>query len=404
MTPRLTVVLPLKGRHLFTLRFLWHANKARLPYRFLIADGQVHPQLADLLDRSRQIFPEIDVEYVRYPDDVDFAHFFGKISDALGRVRTPYAMIADNDDFLATTGIERSMDFLDGHADYVCSGGGLAGFSVYSGLHDSNYGLFGRLNRYAYRYTIHDKSVDFGSFSAVERLRAGSRNWWSYYAVYRTSALATIWRESQEIDFSDLQLFEFYCAMRTLTLGKARSDGSTIGYLRQYGTSMQSSLKKDWAHHLLRSRFTSDFAILVDRISERAAAADGVERAPVAEMLRDICEEWLREFLRVYYGSLQSVKQAMRNHAPEIMNWLKRRRRYFVRQERARLFASLLADGASQPYVSTFGRELEMIEHVLAGAEFADFVQPYMCVFGNIAAPVRSGLVSVPNSEERRCA
>jgi hypothetical protein len=313
-------------------------------------------------------------------------------------------MVADNDDFLAATGIERSMDFLDGHPDYVCCGGGLAGFSVYSGLHDPNYGLVGRPNRYAYRYTIHDSSLDFGSSSAVERLRAGSRNWWSYYAVYRTGALATIWRESEEIDFSDLQLFEFYCAMRALTLGKARSDGSTIGYLRQYGTSMQSSLKKDWVHHLLRSRFTSDFATLVDRISEQAATADGVERAPVAEMLRRICENWLREFLRVYYGSLQTVKQALRDYTPAFINWLKRRRRYFVRKERTRLFAKLLADGASQPYVAAFGHELETIENVLTGAEFSDFVQPYVQVLGNAASPARTGLVNVCNSKERRCA
>lgn len=404
MAPRLTIILPLKGRYLFTLRFLWHANKARLPYHFLIADGQVHPQLADLLERSRQIFPEIDIEYIRFPDDVDFAHFFRKVSDALGRVRTPYAMIADNDDFLAATGIERSLDFLDGHPDYVCCGGGIAGFSVYSGLHDPNYGLLGRPNRYAYRYTIHDNSADFGSSSAVERLRTGSRNWWSYYAVYRTGVLATIWREAKEIDFSDLQLFEFYCAMRALTLGKARSEGSTIGYLRQYGTSMQSSLKKDWVHHLLRSRFTSDFAMLIDRISEQAAQADGVDRASVAEMLRRICEDWLREFLRVYYGSLQTTKQAMRDYTPAFMNWLKRRRRYFIRQERAKLFAKLLADGASQPYLTTFGYELETIENVLTGVEFANFVQPYTQVFGNAALSTPASRVNISNSKECRCA
>lgn len=404
MPPRLTIVLPLKGRHLFTLRFLWHANKAQLPYRFLIADGQVHPKLAELLDRPKQIFPQLDIEYIRYPDDADFARFFAKMSDALDRVRTPYAMVADNDDFLAGTGIERSIAFLDGHPDYVCCGGGLAGLSVYSGLHDPNDGLVGRLNRYAYRYTVHDRSVDFGSASAVERLRAGSRNWWTYYAVYRTNSLATIWRESEEIDFSDLQLFEFYCAMRTLTLGKAFSDGTTIGYLRQYGTSMQTSLKKDWVHHLLRSHFTSDFATIIKRISEQAAMIDGVEPGPVAEMLRGICEGWLREFLHIYYGSLQTVKQAMRDRAPALINWLKRRRRYFVRQERARLFTNLSADAASQSNVAAFGSELEAIENVLEGTEFAHFVQPYLGVFGNAAVPTRTDLVNILNSKERRCA
>ena len=43
--------MPLRGRPLFTLRFLWHANRARLPYRFIIADGQVRPRLAAILDK-----------------------------------------------------------------------------------------------------------------------------------------------------------------------------------------------------------------------------------------------------------------------------------------------------------------------------------------------------------------
>ncbi len=402
MPPRLTIVLPLKGRHLFTLRFLWHANKAKLPYRFLVADGQVHPRLAELLERSHQIFPHLDIEYIRYPDDADFARFFAKMSDALDRVRTPYAMIADNDDFLAAAGIERGIAFLDGHPDYVCCGGGLAGFSVYSGLRDPNNGLVGRLNRYAYRYTIHDRSVDFGSASAVERLRAGSRNWWTYYAVYRTDALKTICREIVEISFSDLQLHELFCAMRTLTLGKARSEASTIAYLRQYATSQGSSFSKDWVHHLLRSNFTSDFTTMIERVADAAASADHVDSRPVAEMLRGICEEWLREFLRVYYGSMQSVKQALRDHTPGLMNWLKKRRRYFVGRERSALFANLEKDGASNSYLAIFRSELEIIENVLVGAEFAAFIEPHIAVLGAANALAQPAPVRIETAAEQR--
>ncbi len=382
MTPRLTIVLPLKGRHLFTLRFLWHANKARLPYRFLIADGQVHPSLAKLLESGREIFPNLDIEYIRYPDDIDYSRYFKKMSDALERVRTPYAMVVDNDDFLAHTGIENSLDFLESNLDYICCGGGLAGFSVYSGLHDPGDGLIGPVNRYSYRYTPFDRSEDYSSPSVVDRLRKGSRNWWSYYAVFRADALATIFREIVDINFSDLQLVELFCAMRTLTLGKARSDGSTIAYLRQYGTSLRTSFEKDWVHHLLRSRFTSDFNAMIDRISGFAAASDGVEAAPVAEMLRSICDEWLREFLRVNYGSLQSVKKFLRDNTPGFVNLLKKRRRYFIGRERSAIISNLRADDASEAYVAQFKVELAAIEDVLGGASFADFIRPHMPLLG----------------------
>jgi glycosyltransferase domain-containing protein len=400
MTPRLTIILPLKGRFLFTLRFLWYANRAKLPYPIIIADGEVDQALAKILENSREHFPNLNIDYVRYADDVDYHSYFIKMTDALQRVKTPYAMLADNDDFVAFAGTERSLDFLDANSDYVCCGGGLAGFSVYSGLRSPN-GPTGPINRYAYRYTHLDRSEDFSSSSAVERLRHGSRNWWSYYGVYRIDALKTIWREILEIDFSDLHLHELFCAMRTLTLGKIRSDGGTIAYLRQYGTSF-GYYKKGWVHHLLRSRFTQDFAGMVERVSTAAAAADGGETAPIAEMLRLICDDWLREFLRIYYGPSQSVKQLLRDRAPAIVNWLKNHRRYFVTREREAIFSKLAADGASAGYVTTFADELQLIENVLTGPEFAGFIRPYLATFGGGNPVPKSGRVQLEGSSERR--
>jgi len=398
---RLTIVLPLKGRYLFTLRFLWHADRARLPYRILIADGQVHPVLATILENWRQHFPNLDIEYVRYPDDLDYRHFFIKMADALQRVTTPYAMLADNDDFVAYAGTERSLDFLDANLDYVCCGGGIAGFSVYSGLHNPN-GPVGRFNNYAYRYTYLDRSEDYSSASSVERLRRGSRNWWSYYAVYRTSALKTIWGEVVEINFSDMRLHELFCAMRALTLGKIRSDASTIAYLRQYGSSLGSSFKKDWVHHLLRSRFTTDFAEMIDRISVLAAQADRVDAAPVAEILRLICQDWLHEFLKIYYGPLQSVKQLLRDNTPSLFNWLKNRRRYFVGRERAAIFSRLAADGAPEDYLTDFDSELKRVEDLVMGHEFAAFVGPYLAAFGASNLAVMTTPVALASKAQRQ--
>lgn len=107
-------------------------------------------------------------------------------------------------------------------------------------------------------------------------------------------------------------------------------------------------------------------------------------------MLREICETWLREFLHVYYGSLQSLKQILRDRAPAVVNWLKMRRRHFVDRERAALFARLAADGASAEYIARFGAELAAIEEVLTGKRFTDFIAPYrpLLAAGAVAAPV----------------
>lgn len=384
MSERLTIVLPLKGRPLFTLRFLWHANASRLPYRFLLADGQVRPQLTSVLVNSREVFPNLNIEYLQYPDDVSFSRFFAKMDDAINRVRTPYVMLADNDDFLAPAGIERSMDFLDNAPDYVCCGGGIAGFSVYSAQGEKNPGLVGPFNKFAFRYAAEDRSMDIGYGSVTKRLLAGAQYSWGYYAVYRSSVLGDIAREVVEIDFSDLMLYEWFCGLRTLSLGKARSDPAVIGYLRQYWTSLRSSFANDWVHHLLRSRFTLDFSTVIERLSASAAQADSADGAEIGERLRQTFDVWYRGFLRHNYGPSGILRQFLRENTPAVLLWLKRRRRYSVPYERIALLRRLVNQGASADYLAIFRRELNAIENVLAGVEFAEFIQHYISVLGAV--------------------
>jgi glycosyltransferase domain-containing protein len=378
MMPRLTVVLPLKGRPLFTLRFLWFANQGKVPYRILIADGQVDPAFARVLENSRDVFPNLDVEYIRYPDDVDFQHFYAKMADVLQRVRTPYAMLADNDDFLVRSGIDSSIDFLEANPDYACCGGGVSGFSIYGPKAGPLAGLVGPLNRIAFRYAPADKSIDIGSPSMTDRLFRGLRISWGYYAVFRSAGLATVHRDAVELNLSDLQLHERFCAMRILTLGKARSNPSTISYLRQYGTSMRAAFSKDWVHHLVRSRFSSDFAHIIDRISRLAAEADGKDQNVVAEELRTRIESWFRKFLRLNYGFSGSMRGHLRNRAPSLVAWLKRRRRYSLPLERKAIFTKLSQNGSSKTYLETFRTELSEIENTLCGNEFRNFVEPFI--------------------------
>jgi glycosyltransferase domain-containing protein len=384
VTPRLTIILPLKGRPLFTLRFLWHANKARLPYRFLVADGEVHPALEKVLQHSQETFPDLDIEYVRYPDDVDFAHYYAKMAHAVGRVRTPYVKIADNDDFLAAAGLECCMDFLDAHPDYVCYSGGIGGFSIRVARRDFSDPVTGPFNKLAYRCGPYDRAIDLNSTSATDRVLAGLRNTWNFYAVFRTPVLALMWREVAEINPSNLQLSERFMAMRALTLGKAQSDPSFFSYWRQYWTSLQlhwtssqSAIRQDFAYYLLRSRFTEDVAEVLDRLSRSLAAIEGGDHEQIADRLRDSLEDWLRALIRHDFGAYATLRRHLRSHFPWLIAWLKKRRRLRIVSERRDMVAKLRKDGAAPEYLAKFKAELAQIEDVLIGREFRDFLRQH---------------------------
>ena len=374
--PQLTVLLPLKGRHLHTLRFLWHVNRSRMPFRILVADGEVEPTIARLLE-DPTTFPNADIEYVRYPDDARFTDYYRKMADAIGRVRTPYVMLADNDDFVLPEGVKRCIDFLDARADYMCCAGGMAGFEL-GPRRNVPAPLTGSLVRLSYRYSPHDRSSDLSSDSVAERVFTGYRESWSFYGVFRLRALDAVLKDALALDFGDLQLHERFCALRTLTLGKARSDPSVVSYLRQHSTSLRSAFARDWVHHLVHSRFTKDLDAMIERISGIIADADGIDCARTAARLRALtADELFRPFLMRVYGSKTlslRLKLHLYREAPELTSLLMRIR-HLVAGERRALLASLRRDGASPPYLETFARELADVDEVLTGNDFVDFLR-----------------------------
>jgi glycosyltransferase domain-containing protein len=384
--PRLAIVLPLKGRPLFTLRFLWHANRARLPYQFLIADGEVHPELRKLLENSQTIFPALDLEYIQYPDDIDFKHYYAKMTDVFARVRTPYVKIADNDDFLAPAGLECCVDFLDAHSDYVCCSGGIGGFSLRGPPRESPDLVIGRLNKLAYRCSSqHDRAIDLNSTSATERVLAGLRNTWTFYAVFRSPALALLWREAQEMDLTNTQLHERFIVMRALTLGKARCEPSFFSYWRQYWTSLQlhwtssqPAIRRDFANYLLRSRFTENLADVLDRVSHRLAELDGGIPEEIAERLRDRLEGWIGELIKHDFGAYATLRRHLRSHVPWLVTWFKRRPRLRLLSERRNILTRLRADGATAEYLAKFKSERVQMEDVLSGSAFRQFIDQHI--------------------------
>ena len=139
---------------------------------------------------------------------------------------------------------------------------------------------------------------------------------------------------------------------------------------------MRSAFSKDWVHHLLRSRFSNDFSLIIDRISKLAAEADNKDQGYIAEELRARIEPWLRDFLRLNYGISGSVRGYLRTRTPNLVAWLKRRRRYSLPLERRAMVSKLRRNGSSDQYLETFRAELSEIESVLVGKEFRDFIQP----------------------------
>lgn len=369
----LTVVLTLKGRHLHTLRWLWHANRTRLPFHVVIADGEVHPTIDRLLSNPLT-FPDLSYEYHRY-EDRSLRDYYCKKADALGKVRTPYVMMMDNDDFPLPFGIGKAISFLESAPDYVCAGGGIPGFKLGAGANDMP-NVTGALNRVCYRYIANQwyRCRDFDSSSASERVVEEIRNPLSvHYNVYRTSERNTIAGDIVAIN-PCLSLCEMFAAMRTMTLGKVKSDSSYFIYFRQQGSSQFLGYSKDLIDDILLSNLAEDFKLVAAKVADEAARADSCKPDWIKDQIYHAYADQLRMMLantvlRYRFPRLFAARQVFRGlPRPGLPAVLRRKLNW------KRIWQRLAADGADQDSISAHIAEMRLIEGTLQDDAFSRFV------------------------------
>ncbi len=381
---QLTILLTLKGRHLFTLRWLWHANRIKLPFPIFIADGEVHSTIARLIE-DRSVFPNLLIEYHRY-NDVTFYDFYQKIDDALSKIRTPYVMMADNDDFLFPSGIIRSLNFLERSADYVCAGGGVAHFET--GVGKSEYSnLSGKIKRFWYQQSKAYRSFDLANSLASERafdVYAGSFT--VHYNVYRLDTLRSIASELVKCNFSRLESSELFWKLRAATLGKLKSDPSYISYFRQMGTSLNPYRKDDFIDTLSNEAYLEEIRTIVKSITSLAAKNDGISPDVLEKELGRLSAEHLRSKLIQIFGWRTALKLWFKNYLPEALLQSTRLVGDRIRSgkssaaggrpiSRERMFKFAAEAGASEELVVEQQKEFAEIEATLQSREVLAFIQ-----------------------------
>jgi glycosyltransferase domain-containing protein len=377
MTAQVTLVLPLNGRPLHTLRLLFHLNEIGFRYPLLIADGHVSEPVTSILENKKN-FPALIYDYIRYPEDSSYTRFYEKMADATARITTPYTMLIDNDDFPIVSGIIESVAFLEQAHDYVCCGAGVAGFSIKpssTALND----ICGAIDRLEYRYSEVYRGCDLSSDSAWTRANMGFERFFiTYYSVYRTEALATLHAELRALNFSDLVMHEAYFYLRTYLMGKVRVLSDKISYLRQHGTSTLYTHRKDWATHLLRSSYTSDFRRFQDAIAQHLDVSECSPKTDVREWLLQIYARRLRTDLQNhFYTEHRYIDLAKR-----VLKPISRLRRGICKLAEPRfshklagLIATLRQNGASVSGADALRAEVNAVEAMLTSSRLAAFLR-----------------------------
>jgi glycosyltransferase domain-containing protein len=381
---RVTILLTLKGRHLCTLRWLWHANRVGLPFPVFIADGEVNPTIGRLIEDTA-VFPNLLVEYHRY-NDLTLYDFYRKLEDALSKIKTPYVMMSDNDDFLFPSGIIRSLDYLERSPDYVSAGGGIGHFETRV-EENQLLNLNGKVERLWYQQSRAYQSYDLDGPLASERVCEAYSGFLTVcYNVFRVETLRQITDETVQFNFQRMDNAELFLMLRAATLGKVKSDSSYISYFRQLGTSSNPSRGKDFVFSLSTEKYLDEIRRIVKRIAAIAAQADGAEADGVAERLNAISAARLREKLIAVLGWRATVKGALKKYMPQVLLTYAKTLGEWVRSgkssatggrpiSREGIFQLAARAGAPTGLLAELQRDLADVERTMESGDFPAFVQ-----------------------------
>jgi len=269
---RLTIVLALRGRPLFTRRWLDYAQAAGLPFKVVVADGSDDKDAAfvhDLLtDKDR--FSNLDLEYTRYPFDRAFSDYYAKMASVLSKVSTPFAALADNDDFPISHGLDRATTFLEAHSGYAACSGRMAEINI-----ESEDRIYSDKMTMSSRGSLKDLDQD----SAQRRVDALFANYQiSHYDVHRTAILRESYASLHAAEPADIFLAELWTAFLTAAAGPIKKIPELF-LVRQRNTPESvaaAELKKGDCHdRTLLPTWPKDFNGFADAIARAIVARDG---------------------------------------------------------------------------------------------------------------------------------
>lgn len=250
---KLTILLPLKGKEIYTNRWLSYAKQSGLRFKILIADGSLDDKNKQIVESNN--WSELDISYIRHKPDITFNHFYTKMELSLKAITTPYCLIADNDDFYDEDSIRKSINFLDKNREYVASGGMITGFEL------ENSGHYGKVKK-KHQTLPKSYSEEKDSDRVVKFLKGNAG---PHYCVTKTEVLREIWELAALNKFTDLRLFELFYDIYILLNGKIHRHNSPF-YFRQFGHEGEntSNLSNDVMSEFFNTNWSHEMNFIID--------------------------------------------------------------------------------------------------------------------------------------------
>lgn len=241
MNKNLTIILTVFGREEFTQRWLAFQNFHKCDYPILIVDSKGDPYFKDGA-RLKKDYPHLDCSYYFLENHgIENIEFYFKfvLQKAVSLVDTEYFILDDNDNFIVSSNLEKSINFLDDHQDYSSARGNGYRFWFHEKWNiDPLYKLFGQQF-----ITIKPDHLSVENDDPFKRITWMLNNTDSdnnpllnWYSVFRTSQGIKVLSAIANADGFDPYFAELFILIGYSNLGKSIVLNHTH-WIQQHGSS-----------------------------------------------------------------------------------------------------------------------------------------------------------------------
>ena len=256
----LTILLTLKGRKKFTKRWLDWLVLEKCSYKIIIADGDADKNYSKKLIKDPN-YKYLDLNYIEFPEDVDFRQYLKKFNNSISLIKTKYAILADNDDFIIIENLKRAIEFMDANSDIQTLALPHYRFTIKNNLShtDSNKNLYAYGGVINFQSLKHINIKKFNKKSVLSRLIACVKFFPSdyfFYSLHKTENLKKIIEISSKNQFQYIFFWERYITYAIGIIGNIGTNFSIDPFVvRQENTSMLASSLVD-KEKLIKIRYS----------------------------------------------------------------------------------------------------------------------------------------------------
>lgn len=223
------LVLLVKGREPFTERWLEYMSKINFKYKIAIGNGNKKSDkyIKKLINKKK--YSNLNIEYYSY-NNKNYKDYYYMMYDVVRKQKkTKFIKFCDNDDFILPFQLENLIKLIKKDKKSISIGDRCMWFSLIGNkIYNKKIHFWpDNFYRLSESFNIKDVKKIFIEFQE------------SFYNIFKKKYILQILKEIHEINFSDLEIRDFYLKLRLMAFGKTKFYNQ-ISYVRQHGTSETS--------------------------------------------------------------------------------------------------------------------------------------------------------------------